>query len=192
MATQWWRIKAAYLKGDMSLAKLAKKYNVGISTIKAHASNEGWKKERDQINTEASQAVRARAREEREQQLLQLITAQDDTMEALVKLAAKAKNNPDLLIDDKGTMRNAESLTKAIQTAVQTQRDLHKLPTLDQDMAKKAEAQRKREAKEKANLGREKFEFTKKQKEDGDAAGGVTWQINLPKEIIQQGVELDG
>lgn len=192
MATQWWRIKAAYLKGDMSLAKLAKKYNVGISTIKAHASNEGWKKERDQINTEASQAVRARAREEREQQLLQLITAQDDTMEALVKLAAKAKNNPDLLIDDKGTMRNAESLTKAIQTAVQTQRDLHKLPTLDQDMAKKAEAQRKREAKEKANLDREKFEFTKKQKEDGDAAGGVTWQINLPKEIIQQGVELDG
>ena len=192
MATQWWRIKAAYLKGDMSLSQLAKKYNVGLSTLKTHASNEGWKKERDQINTEASQAVRARAREEREKQLLQLITAQEDTMEALVKLAAKAKKNPELLIDDKGTMRNAESLTKAIQTAVQTQRDLHKLPTLDQDMAKKAEAQRKREAKEKANLDREKFEFTKKQKEDGDTAGGVTWQINLPKEIIQQGVELDG
>lgn len=192
MATQWWRIKAAYLKGDMSLSELAKKYHVGLSTLKAHASNEGWKKERDQINTEASQAVRARAREEKEQQLLQLITAQNDTMEALVKLAAKAKENPEkYLIDEKGTMRNAESLTKAVQTAVQTQRDLHKLPTLDQDMQKKAEAQRKREAKEKANLDREKFEFTKK-KENDEAAGGATWQIVLPKELIKQGVELDG
>lgn len=192
MATQWWRIKAAYLKGDMSLSQLAKKYNVGLSTLKTHASNEGWKKERDQINTEASQAVRASAREEREKQLLQLISAQNDTMEALVKLAAKAKENPDLLIDDKGTMKNAESLTKAIQTAVMTQRDLHKLPTLDQDMAKKAEAQRKREAKEKANLDKEKFEFTKQKEAQAASAGNVTWQITLPPELIQQGVELDG
>ena len=193
MATQWWRIKAAYLKGDMSLSQLAKKYHVGLSTLKTHASNEGWKKERDQINTEASQAVRARAREEKERQLLQLITAQNDTMEALMQLAAKAKKDPEkYLIDEKGTMRNAESLTKAIQTAAMTQRDLHKLPTLDQDMARKAEAQRKREAKEKANLDREKFEFAKQKDEQAAAAGNVTWQINLPKELIEQGAELDG
>lgn len=193
MATQWWRIKAAYLKGDMSLSALAKKYHVGVSTIKKHASNEGWKNERDQIETEASQAVRARAREEREQQLQLLMTAQNDAMEALVKMAALAKENPQkYLIDDKGTMRNAESLTKSIQTAVMTQRDLHKLPTLDQDMQRKAEAQRKREAKEKANLDREKFELTKREKKESAAAGNVTWQINLPKELLQQGVELDG
>ena len=190
---QWWRIKEAYLKGDMSLSELAKKYHVGVSTIKKHASNEGWKSQRDQINTEASQAVRARAREEKEQQLLQLITAQNDTMEALVKLAAKAKNDPEkYLIDDKGSLKNAESLAKAIQTAAMTQRDLHKLPTLDQDMQKKAEAQRKREAKEKANLDREKFEFQKQKEELAASAGSVTWQINLPPEIVQQGVELDG
>ena len=192
MATQWWRIKAAYLKGDMSLSQLAKKYNVGLSTIKAHASKEDWKKERDQINTEASQAVRARAREDREQQLQQLMEANNDTIAALVDLASKVKKNPMLLFDEKGSLKNAESLTKGIQTAAMTQRDLHKLPTLDQDMQRKAEAQRKREAKEKANLDREKFELQKKRDEHDATAGTVTWQIIMPKELKEQGEELDG
>lgn len=192
MAVQWWRIKAAYLKGDMSLAQLAKKYNVGVSTIKKHASNEEWKKEKDQIETETRQAIRARAREDKIKQLEELMTATDQFCAALVDITGMVKKTPELLLGPKGDGKPADSISKALLTAVQCKRDLYKLPTLDQDMQRKAEAQRKREAKAKLDLDKEKWELTKQEKNKANNDEGRTWTINMPPELAEQGGEIDG
>lgn len=198
MAIQWGRIKTAYLKGDCSYADLAKRYKVSERTIRTRASKEGWKKERDNLKSEVGQAIHARAKKARVEQLEKLIEANDLIIDGLLALARTIKGESEdgkysrLFLDDKGGLKNAESITKAVQTATATQRDLYKLPTLDQDMQKKAEAQRKREAKARLDLDKEKLELTRQQKEQQDAAEHVTWQINLPKELIKEGVELDG
>lgn len=192
MATQWWRIKAAYLKGDMSLTQLAKKYHVGVSTIKKHASNEGWVRERDQIETEASQAIHARAIASKQQQLESLITANERMAKALMDLTKEIEDDPKILLGAKKDGKAADSISKAIMTTIQNQRDLHKLPTLDQDMHRKEEAQRKREAKAKMDLDREKWALAKEEKQRTDGTAGVKWQILMPAELLEQGGELDG
>ena len=193
MAVQWWRIKAAYLKGDVTYRELAEKYKLSERTIRSRASKEAWGKERDKVRTEVSQAIHASAVRAREEQLMKLIEANDLMIEALLDMAGKVKEKPMLLFDEKCTLKNAESMAKAIQTAAQTQRDLHKLPTLDQDMRKKEEAQRKREAKAKTDLDREKWAMAKSEKEnEAGLDGGVNWKIELPDELQAEGGELDG
>ena len=179
MAIQWGRIKTAYLKGDMSLAELAKKYKVGASTIKKHASNEGWKKEKDQINTEVSQAIHARAKESKEKQLEELMTATDQLCDALVNITHLVKEKPALLLGPKGDAKAADSISRALLTAIQCKRDLHKLPTLDQDMRKKEEAQRKREAKARMEIEREKLQLQKDR--NSDDTDSVVWTIEVPE-----------
>ena len=85
-------------------------------------------------------------------------------------------------------MKNVESLAKAIQTAVQTQRDLYKLPTLDQDYRKKAEAQRKREAKEKMALEREKWQAEQTEKaKTAETASSTVWKVEAPEGMVLDG-----
>lgn len=187
MAIQWGRIKAAYLKGDCTYADLAKRYKVSERTIRTHASKEGWGKERDNLKTEVGQAIHARAKKARIEQLEKLIEANDMVIDGIVALARAIKKQSaegkysKLFVDDKGGLKNAESITKAIQTATQTQRDLYKLPTLDQDMQRKAEAQRKREAKAKMDLDKEKFEFEKNRKTDDSTVNTQMWEIVVPE-----------
>lgn len=198
MAIQWGRIKTAYLKGDCTYADLAKRYKISERTIRNRASKEGWGKERDKVKTEVGQAIHAHAVKARAEQLEKLIEANDMVIDGIVALARAIKEGSTegqysrLFIDDKGGLKNAESITKAIQTATQTQRDLYKLPTLDQDMQKKAEAARKREAKAKLDLEKEKWDFTKREREKDADEGGMTWQVNMPPELEAEGGELDG
>ena len=169
MATQWWRIKAAYLEKGMSYRELAEHYHLSERTIRTRASKEGWRSERDKIETEARQATHARAVRGRVEQLEKLIEANELVIDGLLEMARLVKEKPNvLLFDDKATLRNAESMTKAIQTATQTQRDLYKLPTLDQDLAKKAEAQRKREARIKLTIEQEKWDREKAARDGGN------------------------
>ena len=188
MAIQWGRIKTAYLKGDCTYKDLAKRYKVSERTIRNHASKEGWVKERDNLKTEVGQAIHARAKESRIENLEKLMKANNMVIDGLLALAQKIQTESAdgkysrLFVDDKGGLKNAESITKAIQTATATQRDLYKLPTLDQDMQKKAEAQRKREAKARLDLDKEKFELDKQRKtQDDSSAGGQIWEIVVPE-----------
>lgn len=188
MAIQWGRIKTAYLKGDCTYKDLAKRYKVSERTIRNHASKEGWVKERDNLKTEVGQAIHARAKESRIENLEKLMKANNLVIDGLLALAQKIQTESTdgkysgLFVDDKGGLKNAESITKAIQTATATQRDLYKLPTLDQDMQKKAEAQRKREAKARLNLDKEKFELDKQRKtQDDSSTGGQIWEIVVPE-----------
>ena len=45
MAIDWARIKAEYVSGGISYAKLAKKHGVSVSSVKQKGTKEGWKKE---------------------------------------------------------------------------------------------------------------------------------------------------
>ena len=192
MATQWWRIKAAYLKGNITYRELAEKYHLSARTIRNRAYKEGWGKEKDKVQTEVSEKIRATAVRARVEQLEMLITANDRMARAIDKLTEEIEKNPKILLGSKGDGKAADSISKAILTTIQCQRDLHKLPTLDQDMRRKEEAQRKREAKAKMELDREKWALVKQEKANEQAgASGAKWKIELPEELTVEGGEID-
>lgn len=188
MATQWGRIKTAYLKGDVTYAELAKKYKLSEKTIRNRAYKEGWKKEKGQIEDEVRTATRARVVKAKTEMLEMLIEANQSMAQALKDLSARIAANPDLLMGGKNDGKAADSISKAIETTTRTQRDLFKLPTLDQDMRKREFAFTKKQATEKTKLEREKWEAEKKRRDQelsGD--GGVIWETNDP-----EGDALDG
>ena len=184
MATQWWRIKAAYLTKGMTYKELAQHYHLSERTIRTRASKEGWGKEKDKIETEARQELHARAVRGRAEELEKLIEANALIIDGLLEMSRLVKEKPRYYLrDEKQTLKNAESMTKAIQTATQTQRDLFKLPTLDQDMRKKEEAQRKKEAKQKLTIEQEKWEAEKAKTTAGtDGQPKLIWVIHDPEE----------
>jgi len=189
MAAPWAKIRTEWLKGRTTYAKLAKKYGLKEQTIKNRAYKEGWKKEKVQIEDEARTKTRARIVRVREEQLEKLAAANSDIIEVLLTLIGKAKENPfQMMFDAGGTLRNTESLTKAIQLAVQNQRDIYRLPDLDQELKKKEAAARKKEAKEKLALEREKWEHEKAEKAKAqNVQNGTVWQVEAP-----EGIEVDG
>lgn len=187
MATQWWRIRDAYLQKGMTYKELAEKYHLSERTIRTRASKEGWRKERDKIESEARQETHARAVRGRVEELEKLIEANELVIDGLLELARIVKSRPRMLNHSKSGLKNAESMTKAIQTAVQTQRDLYKLPTLDQDMRKKEEAQRKKEAKVKLEIEKEKWEIEKTAKTGGPEGNPkLIWIVHDPEDAEEQ------
>ncbi len=188
MAAPWAKIRTEWLKGRTTYKKLGEKYGLKEKTIRDRASKEGWGKEKRQIEDEARAKTRARIVRVREEQLEKLATANSDMIEVLLALVAQAKEEPTVfMFDAGGTLRNTESLTKAIQLAVQNQRDIYRLPDIDQELKKKEAAQRKREAKEKMALEREKWEAEKTKAQNELELEQEVWQIVSP-----EGEVLDG
>ena len=182
MAAPWSRIRTEWLKGGTTYAKLAKKYGLAEKTIRNRAYKEGWGKERGQIEDEVRTKTRARIVCVREEQLLKLAEANGKLIDALVEMTTQAAEKPNTILFDAGaTLRNAESLSKAIQLAAMTQRDIYRLPSMDQELRKKAEAARKKEAKEKLKLEREKWEAEQMEKaKAAETASGTVWEVIEP------------
>ena len=186
---QWGRIRQSYMAGK-SYKELSEKYGVSVKTIQNHASKEGWVKEKGKIKEEVGQKIHERVVRVRVQELDKLMDANGKLIDTLVDVTTRMQgdNVLKMAFDKAGTMKNVESLAKAIQVAVQTQRDLFKLPTLDQDFRKKEAAARKKEAKEKLALDRERLEIEKqKAAKDSTEMDAEVWQIEAP-----EGDELDG
>ena len=151
MKIPWAKIKAEWLKGGVTHEELAKKYNVSLKTLRNRSSNEGWGKQKGKIREKTEEELSTRIAHARANKLAKLITAQDDLMDGLVELMAMVKEKPQLFFSKKGDLRNAESLTRAIQTATLTQRDLHGMKNIDQKFnAKKWKEQQKLERELKA------------------------------------------
>lgn len=186
---QWGRIRQSYMAGK-SYKELAEKYGLTVKTIQNRASKEGWVKEKGKIKEEVGEKIHARAVRVRVAELEKLMDANGMLIDTLVDLTTRAqdiKQQNLMMFDKAGTMKNVECLAKAIQTAVQTQRDLYKLPTLDQDFRKKAEAQRKREIKAKLELDRERLELEKQKAKDGTGTEAEIWKIIEPEEEAVDG-----
>ena len=183
MAAPWTRIRTEWLKGGTTYEKLAKKYKLAEKTIRNRAYKEGWGKEKGQIEDIVRTKTRARIVCVREEQLIKLAEANGKLIDALVAIATAAEKGPiQMLTDANGTLRNAESISKAIQLAAMTQRDLYRLPSMDQELRKKAEAARKKEAKEKLALEREKWEAEQREKaKAAETASGTVWEVIEPE-----------
>ena len=171
MKIPWAKIKAEWLKGGVTHEELAKKYNVKLKTLQNRSSNEGWGKAKGKIREKTEDELSTRIAHARANKLAKLIMAQDDLMDGLAELMAMVKENPKLLISEKGEMRNAESLTRAMQTATLTQRDLHGMRNIDQKFAAK-------KWKEEQKLQRE----LKAQKEVTENTGQMVVYIHQPAE----------
>ena len=134
----WSKIRAEWLKGGITHQQLADKYGVKVKTIRNRASNEGWKNEKGKIREKTEEETCARIVRARVNHLERLMTANDKIISALEKLTEEIEKNPVGFFRDKQNgLRNAESVTRALQTAAMTQRDLYRLPTIDQKFAAK-------------------------------------------------------
>lgn len=173
MATPWSKIRAEWLKGGTTYQKLADKYGLKEKTIRNRASKEGWSKQKGQIRDKVEAETRERVVRARVNHLERLIAANDLLLEGLEKMAALIQAQPEALLFDKtGSIRNAESFAKALQTAAATQRDLYRLPNIDQKFA--------------AKKWREQLKL-EQQKMSGPDTSLEVWEIETP-----EGVELDG
>ena len=183
MAAPWNKIRTEWLKGGTTYPKLAKKYGLAEKTIRNRAYKEGWGKEKGQIEDEVRTKTRARIVCVREEQLMKLAEANGKLIDALVEITTQAAEKPNVLMfDSNATLRNAESLSKAIQLAAMTQRDIYRLPSMDQELRKKQEAARKREAKEKLALEREKWEAEQREKaKAAEVASQTVWEVIEPE-----------
>lgn len=177
----WGKIKAEWLKGGITQKALAEKYGVNLKTLQNRASNEGWKNAKGKIREKTEDELTTRIARARASRLEKLITAQEDLLDGLVKMCAMVKENPKLLIDDKGGLRNAESLTRAIQTGTLTQRDLHGMKNIDQKFAAKKWREEKKLQVQLKQMGI---------KEDKAAEDGVEIiYIHKPEEAEEEGAE---
>ena len=151
MATPWNKIRAEWLKGGITQKALAEKYGLSVKTIQNRAYKEGWKNEKGKIREKTEEKTRERIVRARVNHLEKLIQAQEDVLDSLIELAQAIKKKPVLMLTDAhGTIRNAESVTKALQTAVMTQRDLYNIRNIDQKFAAKKWKEQLKLEKEKA------------------------------------------
>lgn len=160
MSTPWSKIRAEWLKGGVTHQQLAEKYGVSVKTIQNHAYKEGWKNQKKKIREKVEEQTRDRVVRARVNHLEKLIEANEALLEGLAELTEMIRKNPFQMFNDaNGTLRNAESVARAIQTATLTQRDLYGIKNIDQKfMAKKWREQLKMEqAKQQTDTGEQEL-----------------------------------
>ena len=174
MATPWSRIRAEWLKGGITQKELAEKYGISVKTIQNRAYKEGWKKEKGKIREKVEEQTRDRVVRARVNHLEKLIQANEALLDGLIEMAEMIQQKPRYYLRDQvGTLRNAESFAKALQTATMTQRDLYNLKNIDQKFA--------------AKKWREQLKLEQAKQKDSQESDQETWVIRAP-----EGEELDG
>ena len=171
MKTPWAKIRAEWLKGGITQKQLAEKYKLSVKTIQNRAYKEGWKNQKRKIREKTEQEISARVVRARVTHLEKLIDANEKLLDGLVQMAELISSKPNVtLFDANGTLRNAESFAKALQTATATQRDLYRIPNIDQKFAAKKWREQLMLEKEKAKG------------ESGENGEKLIWVIHEPAE----------
>lgn len=153
-AAEWRKIRMEYVRGKTTFAKLAEKYSLSAGYIRKKASLERWSEKKRKLEAKTEQKTIERVADARARELAKLAAIQDevdDLLDLTVKAFSELKPRK---FDD---ARGLESITKAINTALQTKRDLYNLP--NETEKAKIEALR-----EKARLDRQKYEDEKAEK----------------------------
>ena len=151
---EWRKIRTEYIKGKTTYKKLSEKYSISASVIRKRASSERWTQRKNQLDTKVEQKTVERVAEARARELEKLAAIQekvDDFLDAAVEAIGQV---PLKKYDE---MRGIESLTKAIQIAVQTKRDLYNIPN-------EADRAKIESLREKAKLDRQRYEDEKAEK----------------------------
>ena len=145
----------------------------GVAEGRDHAE-EGWKKEKGKIREKVEEQTRDRVVRARVNHLEKLIQANEALLDGLIEMAEMIQQKPRYYLRDQGgTLRNAESFAKALQTATMTQRDLYNLKNIDQKFA--------------AKKWREQLKLEQAKQKDSQESDQETWVIRAP-----EGEELDG
>ena len=153
-AAQWRKMRIEYVKGKTTYKKLAEKYGVSESNIRKRASNEGWRKKRNELDTKVEQKVLERVCDARAREF-ELIAAVNDRMDIVLNnLLEFIGNQPPKKYDD---LRGVESLTKAIAQVVETKRDLYNVPTEVDKEKIKALREKQKLDRQRYNLERKKY-----------------------------------
>ena len=151
---EWRKIRMEYVKGHTTFAKLAEKYSLSAGYIRKRASSECWSKKKRNLDAKTEQKTVERVAEARARELEKLAAIQekvDDFLDAAVEAIGQVP------LKKYDQMRGIESLTKAIQIAVQTKRDLYNIPN-------EADRAKIESLREKAKLDRQRYEDEKAEK----------------------------
>ena len=151
---EWRKIRTEYMKGRTTYAKLAEKYSVSASMIRKRASSERWKERKNKLDTKVEQKTVERIADARARELERLAEI-SDKVDAFLDAAVDAVGA--IQIKKHEDMRGLESLTKAVQIAVQTKRDLYNIPN-------EADRAKIESLREKAKLDRQRYEDEKAEK----------------------------
>lgn len=176
MKTPWAKIRAEWLKGGITQQELAEKYHLSVKTIQNRAYKEGWKNQKGKIAEKTEEKTRDRIVRARVNHLERLIAANESILVGLEKMAEKIAADPEkYLLDKSGSLRSTESITKAIQTAADTQRELYKIPNIDQKFA--------------AKKWREQLKLEKTKTADGTSEGQLMLIVHKPAEEAEESAE---
>ena len=151
---EWRKIRMEYVKGKTTFAKLAEKYQLTAGHIRKRASLEGWSKKKRDLDTKTEQKTIERVSDARARELERLAGISEQVDDFLDAAVAAIGQVPLKKYDE---MRGIESLTKAIQIAVQTKRDLYNIPN-------EADRAKIESLREKARLDRQRYEDEKAEK----------------------------
>ena len=176
MGAPWARIRAEWLKGGITQQELADKYHLSVKTIQNRAYKEGWKKQKGKIAEKTEEKTRDRIVRARVNHLERLINASELIITGLEKLAAEVAEDPVKYLQDKsGSLRSAESITKALQVATETQMELYKVPNIDQKFA--------------AKKWRDQLKLEKTKAMDGESNGQMMLIVHKPAEEAEENAE---
>lgn len=153
-AAEWRKIRMEYIKGKTTFAKLAEKWNVSAGHIRKKASLERWSDKRRKLDTKTEQKTIERVSDARARELAKLAEIQDK-VDDLIDFCVQAFS--DIKPGKYDDMRGLESLTKAINTALATKRDLYSIPN-------ETEKAKIESLREKAKLDRQRYEDEKAEK----------------------------
>lgn len=111
--TDWVKIKTEYVTTNMSLAKLAKKYHVGTSTISVHARDENWVADRTAFREKAVAKKVASAEKKQVERYERLQNACDALLDKIEKSIEALTESEGLV--DKTVYRNISGALKDIK-----------------------------------------------------------------------------
>ena len=180
-AAQWRKIRIEYVKGNTTYKKLAEKYGVGESTIRKRASKEGWRKKRNEVDTQVEQKVLERVCDARAQEFALIAQVNDQMDMVLENLLAFVDAQPPKKYDD---MRGIESLSKAIAQVVETKRNLYNVPT-------EVDKEKIKAMREKTKIERARYRLEQKKYKDelAEKAASRTMAENTIMKVVIEGAD---
>ena len=107
------KLKKEYLKGGTSYRKLAKKYNVPLSTLKAVASKEGWVELRDQTKAKTDTKTVEIISDMEADRAKRLLTVSDRLLERIEGMVEELTTGEVLL--DRTTLKQITGALKDIK-----------------------------------------------------------------------------
>lgn len=173
----WDAIKAEYIAGGVTYKELSSKYGIPEKTIRNTASRKNWTKDRDKVGTHVGQALLTRAREAREGQLDDLITASTTWTSALRAVVESMSKEPALIMGD---LNGARAISNSLATMTDVLYKLNRIKTpMEEAKIKIDEARLKWE--------KEKWKAEMEQR-TADESTKYIWKL----EEDTEGVDLDG